>query len=672
MNRWAESGGLWLLDFYLLATVLLGTAWVGSVVVREPARRLVIYWGTSCGLLLLVMLSLLPGWARVNWPIAALRATTSQAFDSEPAGSVARNGFDSIGATSASSGPAARPVEMSPDVISPVASGTTEIRPSSSPVNWPRVLVSLFLIGVAVVALRLAWGARRAVQVCRSAVAAPPELQRSLSRIAGGDYWLPRLLISPQIPHALALGAVRPTIVLPTSFTKAETTDGLDAVLAHELGHIRNGDLWLLALNRLLSLLLYAHPLFLSFRRWIRDEQEVLADAAAVGGRDRIAYVEELARWSRLALEQRPWPWFSASLGITEGLSQLDRRIRLLLSDNYHLLPTCSRTWRLGLLGLFALITFSLSVMTLRAGPAGGAAEQAAKQEHRSIAAVPTGNAKRQPRTAGTSPAAGLKDDFPDSSGRLDLTVPPRRLAAGGTLAIRGHLDSEQDIDVIRVVLDQSGPVAISIIPRTAGLKTLLMCEWQAPGRIESDSNAGSGRGGRPLQLIQKVFPEPDNWVNIHVSNTVESGLPPEGDYVVYVRQSQSWKDIDPDTLGIESSPLVLGTDGTGSLSIQTGDNTQSPRIDFPGDRDVFQTVAVDDGPITFTADGTTSNIVTTLRVYDANRNLLATDMNNGPRGTSQVSVAARRGDFFYFDVVRTEGSATTGDYAVRVSQRTP
>ena len=48
---------------------------------------------------------------------------------------------------------------------------------------------------------------------------------------------------SARIGLPVAIGMVRPMIVLPDRFAESEPDDCLEAALAHEWAHIRNGDL---------------------------------------------------------------------------------------------------------------------------------------------------------------------------------------------------------------------------------------------------------------------------------------------------------------------------------------------------------------------------------------------------------------------------------------------
>ena len=146
-----------------------------------------------------------------------------------------------------------------------------------------------------------------------------------------------RVLVSDRIGLPVAIGVFRPTIVLPVDFVATEPDDCLEAALAHEWAHIRNGDLRWLALLRLLNVVLFAQPLFWWLRRTIRADQEVLADAAAsaLHGDGRLAYAETLVGWARSSHRPQPGALASAALALWERPSMLHRRVRLLLDRDY-------------------------------------------------------------------------------------------------------------------------------------------------------------------------------------------------------------------------------------------------------------------------------------------------------------------------------------------------
>ena len=186
-------------------------------------------------------------------------------------------------------------------------------------------------------------------------------------RCAGPPYFPkkePRLLVSRHVPNAVAVGVLRPTIILPAELAESSPPSALRAVLAHELAHIRNRDLWLLALGRCLLVVLFAHPLFWWLRRAIRGDQELLADALAAGDH-RQDYAEDLLRLIRKTTHPSPMR-VSAAMGLWEGSSQLSRRIAMLLDETFRIDPIGSRRWRYSALGVLLLLGTACSLITLQ------------------------------------------------------------------------------------------------------------------------------------------------------------------------------------------------------------------------------------------------------------------------------------------------------------------
>ena len=140
----------------------------------------------------------------------------------------------------------------------------------------------------------------------------------------------------------------------PPDWSEDGSPQAIRAILTHEWAHIRNGDLWLLALGRGLLVLLFPHPLLWWLRRAIRGDQELLADAAAAGD-NRPAYAEELLRLARKTAYPSPIA-ASGAVGIWESSSQLSRRIAMLLDESFHVEPRAPRRWRYRALGLLAIL----------------------------------------------------------------------------------------------------------------------------------------------------------------------------------------------------------------------------------------------------------------------------------------------------------------------------
>jgi beta-lactamase regulating signal transducer with metallopeptidase domain len=135
-----------------------------------------------------------------------------------------------------------------------------------------------------------------------------------------------------------------PKIVLPEESIKEANSAAVRAALAHEWAHIHHGDLWLLAIERMLVPLLAVHPLFWWLRRSIRLDQELLADAAAAGD-EPAEYAEALLVLARTA---QPARHGLPALSMWEHPSTLSRRVAMILDPKSRVTrPLAGRGWPL-------------------------------------------------------------------------------------------------------------------------------------------------------------------------------------------------------------------------------------------------------------------------------------------------------------------------------------
>jgi beta-lactamase regulating signal transducer with metallopeptidase domain len=136
-----------------------------------------------------------------------------------------------------------------------------------------------------------------------------------------------RVLQSLLAETPVVIGWLRPVVLLPTSVLTGLTPEQLEAVLAHELAHIRRYDYLVNLFQVAIETLLFYHPAVWWMSRRIRLEREQCCDdvAVLVCG-DCSAYVESLAALEEVRL--------SASLALAAGgagRSQLLVRIQRLL-----------------------------------------------------------------------------------------------------------------------------------------------------------------------------------------------------------------------------------------------------------------------------------------------------------------------------------------------------
>jgi hypothetical protein len=127
----------------------------------------------------------------------------------------------------------------------------------------------------------------------------------------------------------VVVGHFRPAILLPVSALTGLTADQLEAILAHELAHIRRYDYLVNLLQTLMETLLFYHPAVWWISRKIRIERENCCDdlAVAVCG-NRLTYAQAL-----LTMETLRQPQLKFALAASGG-SLLDR-IRRLIDPTY-------------------------------------------------------------------------------------------------------------------------------------------------------------------------------------------------------------------------------------------------------------------------------------------------------------------------------------------------
>ena len=159
--------------------------------------------------------------------------------------------------------------------------------------------------GVLIFAVRAVWGCRRISVMRRRAVPASPDLLARVAEIgARMDLARPaRVLMTAFAGSPSVVGWFRPVILLPPATLLGLTPEQLEAVLAHELAHIRRYDSLVNAAQILVETLLFYHPAVWWTSARIREERELCCDDVAVSScGDALCYARALTRLERLRL----------------------------------------------------------------------------------------------------------------------------------------------------------------------------------------------------------------------------------------------------------------------------------------------------------------------------------------------------------------------------------
>ena len=241
--------------------------------------------------------------------------------------------------------------------------GAERVSKTRLPEVWLPRAVGLWMVGVFVLSVRLLLGFVGVWRCRRDLRPLPEELIGRVAQLSAG-LGLPRfsrVFISPAVLQAMAIGYLRPMVLLPAAMLTRMDASMIEAVVAHELAHIRRLDLWINLAQRIVETLLFYHPAVWWLSNRLRAEREFCCDemAVAVTG-ERLTYATALETAQRgcLTAEQ---PALAVSLG---------RGRRCTLGRVRHILglppvPSDSRFWLAGaivvaILAILALPTASL------------------------------------------------------------------------------------------------------------------------------------------------------------------------------------------------------------------------------------------------------------------------------------------------------------------------
>jgi beta-lactamase regulating signal transducer with metallopeptidase domain/protocatechuate 3,4-dioxygenase beta subunit len=329
------------------------------------------------------------------------------------------------------------PVESvtGPDWIAPIAS----------------LMLAFWLLGAAILAVRLLVGYRRMARLRGTAIPAEPEAEALCHELARRmRLKLPEVLRSPFLSSPCLAGLQRPAILLPE-----DVEQNLRDTFVHELAHLgRRDGLWNL-LRQLATSALWVQPLLWALSRRIEETAEEVCDDFVVAlGADRGRYAGHL-----LELAERRLPPLAASgVGMISLRSLLARRIERILDS------TRSLSTRAGRRTITATLLAGLAG-TILAGLLGvGGATPAVRGDEKDAG---------KPATAAGDPAGPesrmtVKGRVVDAEGRpvAGATVAAARYRRGG-VGPYGRDANRQEID--RAMTDADGRFRVTIIDSASG-----------------------------------------------------------------------------------------------------------------------------------------------------------------------------------------------------------
>ncbi len=249
---------------------------------------------------------------------------------------------------------------------------------SQKPFEWRSLVpyVSLaYVVGVGLMLCRLlfavhgGWALRR-----HSVLLDDPNLMELVQRRckAIGLRVAPRIGLCREIMSPVVVGILWPMILMPASLLTSMTPEQIEAILAHELAHLRRRDHVVQLLQRLIESLLFFHPAVWIISKRIHDERENSCDdmAAAAQG-SAVDYARALVRAAEVCLGDSP---SILSLSAVENRSSLRQRVLRLVNGRSTPQVRVKRVWTM--LAMIVAIVCTTAMWRARAADVNEAAKK--------------------------------------------------------------------------------------------------------------------------------------------------------------------------------------------------------------------------------------------------------------------------------------------------------
>jgi bla regulator protein BlaR1 len=239
------------------------------------------------------------------------------------------------------------------------------------------LIVSVWFILFSVKSVRMAaaWGY---VQHLRreGSVAAPAVWPGRVNVLCGqlGIRQTVKLVESGLVRVPMVIGQLRPVIFIPLGLINHLPAGEMEAVLLHELAHIRRYDYVVNFLQQIAECLFFFNPGLLWISSLLREERENCCDDIAIARtRDRVEFVRALVRFKEHSL--RGGLQGSSALAFPAGKRQLLHRVLRISQQQNKMLNGGERLFLLGSCLVLAVLFFSLH----RPGGKEGDGDRAAK-----------------------------------------------------------------------------------------------------------------------------------------------------------------------------------------------------------------------------------------------------------------------------------------------------
>jgi beta-lactamase regulating signal transducer with metallopeptidase domain len=168
----------------------------------------------------------------------------------------------------------------------------------------------------------------------------------------------PKIYLTDDTCTAMAIGIFKPIVLIPSSWLLNMPAESLEAIIAHEIAHIKRWDLWFILIQRFMEIVLFFHPAVWWLSSELREQREMCCDDLAVlYTGSKLKYAETLEKVAILDNKRRKGNSLHA-VSFLEKKAHLTNRIYNILGNSS---PTKTALWKPFLLmGIIIFLNYGI------------------------------------------------------------------------------------------------------------------------------------------------------------------------------------------------------------------------------------------------------------------------------------------------------------------------
>src|SRR5450432_3265827 len=228
------------------------------------------------------------------------------------------------------------------------------------PCSWATYLFAMWASIASLGLIRVGMGLWHVRRVRRNCVEVPAASLDPILRVTLTEFRSSRsvkICVSDSLQVPTAIGFIKPVVALPTWAMRELSTTELNAILLHELAHLRRWDDWTNLAQKLLRAVFFFHPAVWWIESKLSLEREMACDDAVLAATaNPRAYAECLVTVAEKSLMRRGLAMAQAAVSRVRQTSQ---RVAQILDTGR---PGVTRIWKpaLGMVAAFAMFCVGL------------------------------------------------------------------------------------------------------------------------------------------------------------------------------------------------------------------------------------------------------------------------------------------------------------------------